>query len=220
MKIKKYGPASLIIAAMVLALVSLMGVPVSHSQNTNAPAPAWYNVTTGLINFLVGGSTPVTQTVAASLGDPYVTTNFSCAVSPACTALLPITGLSWTLPPNVATNSSFACHILTAQATGAAANSFGIVDSVAPTNLAAVGYYHTSTTVTTEGNLPTLTTSTDTAIVTATPSAATTIFAVDLYGFIQEPASTTAPVVQISVLTGSSSDVITVEQGSYCQVMK
>lgn len=143
----------------------------------------------------------------------YVTADFTTSA----TSLTNITGLTWTMPANVAINLPFECHMAYSQATAAAADAFGIQDvTVAPTNLFATGIMNTNTTASTQANLPALTTTTATNIVSATPSAATTVWNVDLHGLIQQPSNTSSSAINIMVLSGSGSDAITVKQGSYC----
>lgn len=136
----------------------------------------------------------------------------------ASATLVNITGLGWTLPANVALNMSFHCELEYSQATAAVANSFGVqVVTTAPINANLKGEISTNTTVVTYGNLPTLASTTATAIVTATPSAITTIWNARLDGMIENASNATPNPVNIMVLTGSASDSITVKRGSWCK---
>jgi hypothetical protein len=145
-----------------------------------------------------------------------VTSDFTTAAN---TNLQLITGLSWTIPANTAMNIPFQCHLAYAQGTAAVAVSFGIQDvTVAPTNIFATGHMQTAATVFTEGNLPTLTTTTATAIVSATPSAITTVWNADLYGFIEQPSNASTSAVQIQVKTATAGDAVTVKRGSVCRI--
>ncbi|HEV1286555.1 MAG TPA: hypothetical protein VNU44_14635 [Bryobacteraceae bacterium] len=179
-----------------------------NAQVANQP-PGLYPCGPGGLFVIAGaGITPVYYSVAGS--------DFSTA---AVTTLQAITGLSWTMPANAALNLPFSCHLAYSQATAAASDAFGIQDvTVAPTNLFATGAMNTNVTATTQANLPTLTTTTATAIVTATPSAITTIWNADLNGFIEQPSNASASVVQIMVSTATAADVVTVKRGSFCRV--
>lgn len=146
----------------------------------------------------------------------YVTADFT---TPADTALHAINGLTFNTPANQALVIPFVCDVMYSQATAAAANSFGIQDSpIAPTNIAAMGDVWTSATATTAGNLPTLTTTTATAFVTFTPSAAGTIFNAHWGGTIQHPSNATPSSVFFMFATGNSADLLTIKQGSMCRL--
>jgi len=130
-----------------------------------------------------------------------------------------ITGLSWTMPANRATNVPFRCEILYSQATAAVANQFGIQDvSVAPTNIMAKATVWTSTSAAVNANVPTLASTTATSIVTFTPSAITTVWNAVISGFIEQPSNASESIINILVLTGNTSDAITVKRGSHCVV--
>lgn len=132
-------------------------------------------------------------------------------------SLTAIPGLSWTMPANAALKAPFSCHLLYSQATAAASDSFGIQDvTVAPTSLMAKGQVYTSATALTAGNLPALTTTTATAIVTFTPSAATTVWNADLDGFIEQPSNASTSVVQIMAQFTTNNG--TIKRGSFCRV--
>lgn len=135
------------------------------------------------------------------------------------TSLQAITGLSWTVPASTAMNIPFSCHLAYSQATAAVAVAFGIQDvTVAPTSLFATGHIQTNATVFTEQNLPALTTTTATTIVTGTPSAITTIWSVDLNGMIEQPSNASTSAINIMVSTANASDLVTVKRGSFCRI--
>ena len=116
-----------------------------------------------------------------------------------------------------ALNVPFQCHLAYSQATAAVADSFGIQATVAPTNIFATGQVFTNTTAFTAGNLPTLSSTTATNIVTGTPSAITTVWNAELSGFVENP-STTANTINIMVKTATAADAVTVKRGSFCVV--
>lgn len=131
------------------------------------------------------------------------------------TALEAITGLTFTLATNTAENIPFSCSFRYSQAVANAAVGFGIKASVAPTQINASGEIYTSTTALTAGNLQGLTTTTATAIVTGTPSAITTVWNVNIRGFIENP-SGAASTITFLVSTATAADLVTVKRGSYC----
>ena len=135
------------------------------------------------------------------------------------TNLQTITGLTWTLPANTAENVPFQCHLAYSQGSATAAVSFGIQSAtIAPTNIFATGLMTTVATTQTSGNLPTLSTTTATAIVTATPSAITTVWGVDLSGYIENPSNASTNVINIMVKTNTAGDAVTVKRGSFCRI--
>jgi hypothetical protein len=93
-----------------------------------------------------------------------------------------ITGLSFTLPASVALNVPFQCEMMYSQATTATSVSFGIgAVTYAPTRIDASGMMtNTANVITsaTTGVLANLTTTTPTAIVSATPGATATTYLV------------------------------------------
>jgi hypothetical protein len=122
-----------------------------------------------------------------------------------------------TLP--VSTNLSFHCHLLYNQQTAAVAGTgFAIQGATnAPTRLDAWANMYTSNAgVSVQGTVQNLATTTATPLVTGTPSAITTVFPADIYGSIQNGASTST--LTILAFTGNVSDSITVQAGSYCSV--
>jgi hypothetical protein len=113
------------------------------------------------------------------------------------TSLQTITGLTWTMPANKALKVNFSCKLSYSQATAAVPIAFGIQDvTIAPTNLYARGTIYTSASVFATANLPTLTTTTATNIVTGTPSAITTIWNADLDGTIEQPSNASTSVAE------------------------
>lgn len=132
-------------------------------------------------------------------------------------SLAAIPGLSFTMPASMAVNVPFSCHLLYSQATAAASDSFGIQDvTVAPTNLMAKAQAYISASTFTAGNLPALTTTTATAIVTFTPSAAATVWNADIDGFIEQPSNASTSVVQIMAQFTTNNG--TIKRGSFCTV--
>lgn len=144
----------------------------------------------------------------------FVASDFTLAAN---TSLQTITGLTWTLPANIAVNASFHCSLNYSQATANVGIAFGIQGAtVTPTNINANGTLYTSTTASTTGTLNGLVTTTATNIVTATPSATATVFKTELDGTIEEPSNVSQPVVNIMASTSNSGDLVTVKRGSYC----
>lgn len=145
-----------------------------------------------------------------------VASDFTTAAN---TSLQTITGLSWTLAANTAQNVPFHCELAYSQATGVVAVAFGIQSAtIAPTNIFATGLESTNTTAATEGTLPTLTTTTATNIVSATPSAVTTVWRVSLAGFIENPSNASTNQINIMVSTATAADAVTVKRGSWCRI--
>src|SRR5208282_2704866 len=116
------------------------------------------------------------------------------------TNLQAITGLTWTMPANSVLTVPFSCHLSYSQATGNVADQFGIQDvTVAPTNIFAKAQVYISASTFTAANLPLLSTTTATSIVTFTPSAITTIWNADIDGFIEQPSNAGTTAIQIMV---------------------
>jgi hypothetical protein len=140
-------------------------------------------------------------------------------VTAANTNLQTITGLSWTLAANTAQNVPFSCHLAYSQGTAVAGVSFGIqAATVSPTNIFATGAMYTSATASTGGVLATLSNTTATAIVTATPGATGTMYVADFDGLIENPSSGSANVINLMVKTATAADAVTVKRGSYCRL--
>lgn len=138
-------------------------------------------------------------------------TNFQAIVGSA-------NNLAWTMPLQMPINMPFSCHLVYSQATAAVSDSFGIQDvSVSPTNLQAQGSMETAAGTPAYGNA-TITNTTATAIVTATPGATATTYNVDLTGFVEQPANSATSVIQIMVKTTTGADAITVLKDSYCRL--
>src|SRR5581483_1639592 len=133
---------------------------------------------------LVGIGTGATQTTGliASGMKTFVTADFTTAAN---TSLQTITGLSWTLPVSTAVNFSFHCALQYSQGTATGAVAFGVQGATtAPTQINASGIISTNTTAQTYGNLQGLATTTATNVVSATPSAITTIWNAYLDGTV------------------------------------
>lgn len=147
----------------------------------------------------------------------FVTSNFTTAAN---TSLQTITGLTFVPTSANAYNWNFHCVLAYSIATGTAAVSFGIQAATnAPTNIFATGHMQVtagppSTYV--DGVLATLTTTTATTIVSATPGATGTNYVAYLDGTLELPASANA--INIMVSTGTSADAVTVLRGSYLMV--
>lgn len=135
------------------------------------------------------------------------------------TNLQTITGLSWTLAANTAQNVPFSCHLAYSQGTAVAAVSFGIqAATVSPNNIFATGAMYTTATASTGGVLATLSNTTATAIVTATPGAIGTVYVADIDGLIENPSSGSANTINLMVKTATAADAVTVKRGSYCRL--
>ena len=128
-----------------------------------------------------------------------------------------ITGLSFSIPAGLARNVPVDCHIQFTQATQVA-DTFGVVDSVAPTSIDGYGILSTSgvgAPTLVYGTLAGLATTTATAIVSGTPTVATANF-VDLHFLVQQPSGTSAATITIEEKQATAADVIVNLKGSYC----
>jgi hypothetical protein len=126
--------------------------------------------------------------------------------------------LSFTFQANLVVNASIDCDLLYAQATGAVSDAFGIQDvSLAPTNIAAQGSVQTAAGVYADGNVPTLTTTIATNIVTFTPSAITTVWNAHLHAMVEQPSGVSSN-LNIMSSTSNASDALTIKRGSKCVV--
>lgn len=215
--------------------VTSPGTP-STTGKIGSASPAFSAATTTPLvslvdNGLAGdGSTPPSTNTTGSLATPpgaityfpgnhaQVASNFTTA---ATTSLQTITGLTYTLPP-AAANYSFHCGISYSQGTANAAVAFGIQSAtVAATNIFANGTEQITVgppaTVVT-GTLATLASTTATNIVSGTPGATATNYAVYLDGTIEEPANNAGNIINFMVSTATSADAVTVLRGSYCHV--
>lgn len=162
-----------------------------------------------------GGGQASTPAVSSAYGFYRVTADQTITAG---ASLVAIPGLSWTMPANLALNVGFSCHVSYSQATAAAADSVGIQDvTVAPTNIFAKKTVWTSTSVALSDNMPTLASTTATAIgATFTPSAATTVFNADIDGTIEQPSNASSSVVQIMAQFTTNNG--TIKRGSFCFV--
>lgn len=136
------------------------------------------------------------------------------------TALEAITGLSWTFPANTALNVPFDCHLIYHQNSVAVNVNFGFQDAtVAPTNLAVQGTFNTSAAASTQQNLVGSSTTVATNIfAAATPSAITTNWNVDFWGYIEQPSNGSSSLFTIRTSTATAADTVTVVRGSYCHI--
>jgi hypothetical protein len=143
-----------------------------------------------------------------------VASDFTTAAN---TNLQTITGLTWSLPA-IAASYSFHCTLSYSQGTATASVGFGIQAATnAPTNIFANGAQQMTVgppATENNGTLPTLTTTTATAIVSGTPGATGTNYVVMLDGTIENPAL--ANTINIMVSTATAADAVTVKRGSYC----
>ncbi len=161
----------------------------------------------------------VTATTYQVAGVPRIFAVAADFTTAANTSLQTITGLTWTLPANTTLNVPFRCWLAYSQATATAAVSFGIQSAtIAPTNIFATGAIYRSTTAATYGNLPTLATTTATAIVTGTPTAITTVWKAEIAGYIENPSNASTNVINIMVSTANAARLVTVKRGSFCSV--
>ncbi len=212
------------------------GTTTTLLHGNAAGNPSWTNVLaadfgasitarSGLSNATAAAAAPTFSTTEDRLAYQvaeipsfiFVSTDFT--TSGVGTALELITGLSFTIPANTALNVPFACYITYSQAVGNDAVAFGIQDvTVSPTNIAARGYLRTSTTASTAGNVPTLTTTTATAIVSATPGATATDYMAEISGFIEAPSNASSSQIKIMVSTATAADLVTIRRGSHCRL--
>jgi hypothetical protein len=146
----------------------------------------------------------------------YVASDFTTAAN---TNLQTITGLSWATPQSIGTSITqpFTCYLNYSIATAAVAVAFGLQsDAVAPTNLQGWGMIATSTTAATYGNA-TITNTTATSVVSATPSATATVYNATISGYLDFPNTNTANNIKVMVSTANSADLVTVKRGSFCR---
>lgn len=164
----------------------------------------------------VGGATCTTLNFVKTAQTLQVTgSDFTCTTG--CTSLATITGLSVALP-TVATNWSFTCDLIIDQATAAAADQIGVQTATnASTNLAATAIAYTAAAVSTSGSLVGASSTASQSVLTFTPGATGTNLPLHLAGTV-EGTSTSGTTLNIQILTGSSSDAITVKRGSSCYV--
>src|SRR5437660_6911788 len=135
------------------------------------------------------------------------------------TSLQTITGLSYTFPASTALKLSFQCPLNYSQATATAAVAFGVQGATtAPNSIDAHGVEYTSATAFSFLSLNGLNTTTATNIVSATPSAITTVWGAELDGTVDVPSNASPTVLNFMVSTATSGDAVTVKRGSYCQL--
>ena len=136
-------------------------------------------------------------------------------------SLVPVTGLSYTLPTSKAVNVSFHCMLLFDQGTAAVVDEFGIgVTGTAPTqaNATAFVWANASHAWTATGVLTALASTTPTLVVSFTPSAITTVWSATLDGTIEQPSNATPGVFSVYAFTTTGGDNLIVKRGSYCSL--
>lgn len=186
------------------AAPSLLGGPLLENDLYDTSAIPYIGKVAGGLNF---------QQIPSQV---FVTGDFT--TSGVGTALEAITGLTWTFPASRALNIPFSCHLIYHQNTATAAVAFGFQDaSVAPTNLAAQAQMQTAATTLAYANVVGSSTTTATSIVSATPSAITTNWQANIYGYIEQPSNASTSVFTLRVSTATAGDTVTVKRGSYCQ---
>jgi hypothetical protein len=129
-----------------------------------------------------------------------------------------ITGLNFTGPVSLASNWNFKCDVVYSQATGAAANLWGVISAgTAPTSLGMSAEILTNQTGSMNASAVNgITGATATTVVTSTPSAfgaigtAADMFTAHLWGTLEAPSNATPSQVGIAVASGSASDAVTV----------
>jgi hypothetical protein len=137
------------------------------------------------------------------------------------TTLQNITGLSFTLGTNTAQVRLIDCYIMYSQATNVS-DAFGVQDvSLAPTRIDAYGTMslagpNAAISAEVYNLTANLTTTTATAIVTGTPTVATTNYA-ELHITVQQPSGVLS-VLQIMVSQATAADVIVIKAGSACHM--
>ena len=115
---------------------------------------------------------------------------------------------------------SFHCGILYSQATAVAANGIAVQGANAsPVRLDAWGKMDTSNAYAgSAGSALSITSTTATSVVTATPGLTSTVYQASLDGTIQAN-NLNATTLNVLVFTGNGADVVTVKAGSYCRLM-
>ena len=204
------------------------GIAASGNLTCRAVVPAdlgtGITARTALVNATAAAAAPTMGTtvdvlayqVAEIPAFVFVASDFT--TSGVGTALETITGLTWTIPASTALNVPFVCNFTYSQAVAVVAVAFGIQNvTVSPTNIAARGIIYTTTTASTAGNLPTLTTTSATAIVSATPMATATDYLAQISGLIEAPSNGSSSVIRIMVSTATAADLVTIRRGSSCR---
>jgi hypothetical protein len=158
-----------------------------------------------------------TQSQTAQVVTADVTCGTAGTLTP-CTSFTTITGLSFTLPLEAKT-WSFSCDLIVGQATGVVADQFGVQTATnGATNISASGVGYTAAGVSTAAAITGVaSTTTAQSILTMSPGATGTKLPVHLAGTI-EGVSASGTVLNITVLTGSATDVLTVYRGSSCRI--
>jgi hypothetical protein len=131
-----------------------------------------------------------------------------------------ITGLNFVGPVSLASKWNFQCNVVYSQATGAAANLWGVITAgTAPAALGTAGEVLTNQTGSMNaGAVNGITGITATTIVTSTPSAfgaigtAADMFTAHFWGTLEAPSNATPSQVGLAVATGNASDALTVYQ--------
>jgi hypothetical protein len=147
----------------------------------------------------------------------FVTADFTTANN---TNLQLITGLSYTMPANLALKAQFDCDIVYHQNTATAALNWGVQDvTVSPTNIFATGFTQTAATTWAEQQLLTLASTTATAIGgTFTPSVITTDWHARVRLMVEQPSNASTSAVQVMVKTATGADAVVIRRGSNCSV--
>jgi hypothetical protein len=209
------GPSNGVFYFHNTAVTGLTRVSLGPDTATTAPAFCPTVTTTPVLNIDVSGACTTPSFVKTAQSLAVTGSDFTC--SSGCTSLTTITGLSATLP-TVAANWSFSCDLIIDQATAAAADQIGVQTATnASTNLAATAIAYTAAAVSTSGSLVGASSTTSQSVLTFTPGATGTNLPLHLAGTV-EGASASGTVLNIQILTGSSSDAITVKRGSACWV--
>jgi len=180
-------------------------------------------ITTPTVSGALGGTATSSSPGAVQMSNNVfrVTSDFTTASN---TSLQTIAGLSWTLAANTAQTVNFRCSGAYSVATAVVKPTFGIqAATFAPTNIFAVGHIQTSgaaTMVQSESVLPTLSSTTATAVVTANTSVAAlaTNYVWWMDGMIENPSNASTNVINIMVSTPTAADAITVKRGSSCRI--
>lgn len=136
------------------------------------------------------------------------------------TALHAITGLSWAIPSTIVAAFRYKCDLIYSQATGAAADAFGIqVVTTAPTNVVGIGDVQITVgpPSTYVSGTVSFASTTATNVVAFTPGATATNYVAHISGTLVNPV-TTPNTFQIMALTGNTSDTLTVRAGSSCDM--
>ena len=175
----------------------------------------WAQFTPTIASF--GGNIATAGQKLNSVNYQRLAANFTFSTNTSLTAF----GPTWTIP--MSTTASIHCAGSYSQATAAATDGFGWQVSSTPTNVYGRMRVSTSSTAFSDQTVPTSTATTAVTIGTFTPSAFGSIGTVaDIFGFdlwlTVENGSTGPTTITPMVLTGSTSDAITIYRGSYCEL--